>query len=129
MMIAPNPNPPPPPGTPQVTHIHMMRNPTSTGAICAFVEYAANAQCHAAIAALNSVYAFPPRDTAMTVQFAKRQGPKAASGGPPGPAQPAAPVGEVKLFVGNLPLSITQDQLRDMFMPFGNLIEVCAGRS
>jgi len=110
----------------EVVHIHMMSNPTTSGAVCAFVLYANPASCQPAIDALSGVFCFPPRETPMTVAFARRPG------GPPGhtpsnvdqPLEPdlATPT-EYKLFVGNLPLNITQEALRTMFLPFGNLVE------
>eukprot|EP00667_Euglena_gracilis_P004381 EG_transcript_4404 len=107
----------------QVVSSHMMTAPSASGAICAFVEYADPMQAKSAIMALDGVYPFPPRSTPMTVSYAKSKGRQGWEGGWGGGAPPHGHGSEVKLFVGNLPGDVSQDELWELFAPFGNLIE------
>jgi CUG-BP- and ETR3-like factor len=120
-----------------VLEVHLMNPSAKTGQRCAFIRYSSTQECQAAIDGLVNYRVHPSDEKPILVRFADNSGaaplggPPTGLGGaiPPPPPRPAgtsaAPVGaEPKLFVGNLPASTSEADLRMIFQTYGNVEDV-----
>ena len=97
---------------------------------CAFAVFATAAGAEAAIAALNGRRTLAGEMQALVVRRACAAGTTqlALESAPPLRGQPGrlghAPDQPLKLYVGHIPEGVTEDQLRPLFEPFGQVLEI-----
>ena len=97
---------------------------------CAFFQYADRSSCDAAIDALNGKRTLPGENTPLLVRRACLAGATQLTlesaprlRGEPGKLG-CAPDKPLKLYVGHIPESVNEDQVKSVFEPFGQVIEV-----
>jgi len=117
-----------------VTDVHLMKPSAKTGQRCAFVCYGSAQECQAAIDGLANYRVTPSDERPILVRFANSTSgpptPKPAAFAPPpqaaaGVVNSAVPPGaEPKLFIGNLPGSTSEADLRMIFNTYGAVEDV-----
>ncbi|KAJ4461985.1 putative RNA-binding protein BRN1 [Paratrimastix pyriformis] len=98
----------------QVIEVAVIRDRT-TGAHrgCCFVIYATRPEADACIASLHNKRILPPNLNALQCKFAQGEIERL----------------DFKLFVGQLPRTMTEDALKELFSPYGSILEVAILRS
>jgi len=119
-----------------VQEVHLMNPSVKTGQRCAFVRYSSPQECQAAIDGLVNYRVHPSDEKPILVRFADNSGstplggtPVAQFSPPPraaaGVVNSAVPPGaEPKLFIGNLPASTSEADLRMIFTTYGTVEDV-----
>lgn len=106
-------------GTVQETLILTDRN-TGTRKGCGFVTMSTRSEGDAAIAATNDIITLPGARREMIVRYATRGGAQGGGGG----AGSSEEQKEFKLYVGMLSRTTNEDEIRTLFAPHGNIVEI-----
>ncbi|ELR21658.1 RNA recognition motif domain containing protein [Acanthamoeba castellanii str. Neff] len=91
----------------EIVHMNILRDRfTQISKGCGFVSYSTKEAADKAISALHSVVTIPPHTAPLQVRYADEE---------------LQQMAEHKLFIGKLPTTVTEELLRQIFAPYGNI--------